>query len=470
MASLFRRVTIVIALLLLTLVGVPARVNVDTASAAPAVSVTVNPSSVLGTRPSGWYGLSIEYSALVGATIAVTPVLVNLMRNLGPSVLRIGGNTVESQPGSGPNAAQLGVLKNLLTQTGWRVLYSIDLIHFNAVAEAAEVRNVITALGSRVAAFACGNEPDGYTQKTWRPPTYTVSQYVAEAATCYQVIRTNAPGVPLDGPDTCCSDWVLQYLASKPAGFGELTQHFYATYNACNGKPFTTYDLLSTYRAVKEAGIFAAANALAASSGVPLRISESNSAACTGVRGVSNVYAASLWSSDLGFIAAENGARGIAVHGNLGDPTCSDYSPVCRVGSGAYVARPVYYGMLFDQLIGTGSVIATATSGSANVGVHALRRGDGRIAVLLVNRSGSSVPVTISAPSNLTSATMLTMRSPGGITATAGIQIQGHSVHADGTFPTPVPTKVTDRAGMVQTTLAGYTATAITFAPAATFR
>ena len=202
MASFFRRVTIVISLLLVTLVGVPARTHVDTASAAPAVSVTVNPSSVLGTRPSGWYGLSIEYSALVGATIAVTPVLVNLMRNLGPSVLRIGGNTVESQPGSGPNVAQLGALKNLLTQTGWRVLYSIDLIHFNAVAEAAEVRNVITALGSRVAAFACGTEPDGYVQKTWRPPTYTVSQYLAEAATCYQVVRTNAPGVPLDGPDT----------------------------------------------------------------------------------------------------------------------------------------------------------------------------------------------------------------------------------------------------------------------------
>ena len=33
------------------------------------------------------------------------------MRNLGPSVLRIGGNTVESQPGSGPTAAQLGALK-----------------------------------------------------------------------------------------------------------------------------------------------------------------------------------------------------------------------------------------------------------------------------------------------------------------------------------------------------------------------
>ena len=66
--------------------------------------------------------------------------------------------------------------------------------------------------------------------------------------------------------------------------------------------------------------------------------------------------------------------------------------------------------------------------------------------------------------------TMLTMRSPGGIMATAGIQIQGHGINADGTFPTRVPMKVTDRAATVQITLAGYTAVAVTLAPAATFR
>jgi hypothetical protein len=483
--SLRRATAIASSVLLLTLVGATGRVPIHNASVrtvdvradsvgyiaaastTPAVSIALNPSSVVGTRPSGWYGLSIGYDALVRATIAVTPVLVTLMRNLGPGgLLRIGGNSVDSQATSGPNATQLAALKNLLTQTGWRVLYSISLIHFDAASEANEVRNVRAALGNRVAAFACGNEPDGYVQKGWRPTTYTVSQYLAEVAPCYQLIRANAPGVPLDGPDTCCSNFVQDYLASKPAGLGELTQHFYGSYNACNGKPFTAYDLLSAYRAAKEVSIIGQASALARSGGVPLRISEGNSAACTGVRGVSNTYAASLWSSDLGFIAAENGAKGFAVHGTFVQSTCVDYSPICRVGSGPYVARPPYYGMLFDQLIGAGSIIATATTGSANLGVHAIRHADGSISVLLVNRAGTSVQVKINGPSTLTSATMLTMRSPGGIAATSGIQIQGHSVNADGSFAAPVPTRVTDTAGTVQTTIAGYTATAITLAPA----
>ena len=98
-------------------------------------------------------GLSTEASELETDHLsAAHDRLVRLMRLLGPSVLRIGGNSVDlswwDSDGEPPppwatstvTPADLATLRGLLTATGWRVLLGVDLGHFEPVRAADEAR------------------------------------------------------------------------------------------------------------------------------------------------------------------------------------------------------------------------------------------------------------------------------------------------------------------------------------------
>ena len=103
---------------------------------------------------------------------------------------------------------------------------------------------------------------------------------------------------------------------------------------------------------------WAAADAKAAKA--PLLISETNSICSGGLEGVSNSFASALWAIDYMLAGAENGVYGMAFHGGLNSlGECFFYSPLCPVVGipGDYTAQPIYYGMLFTHLLGTGNLL-----------------------------------------------------------------------------------------------------------------
>ena len=153
----------------------PLRAGVPRAAqAAPAVGVwTSGP----GPRvPADFLGLSFEATTLSSLpTLVQGGTLTNLLSSLGRGMLRFGGGSVNryvawQQPGTpAPRWAthpvsprDLQTLAAVTRQTGWKVLLTMNLAHYEPRAVAEEAAAARRELGGGLAGIAIGNEPDRF--------------------------------------------------------------------------------------------------------------------------------------------------------------------------------------------------------------------------------------------------------------------------------------------------------------------
>src|SRR6202165_495177 len=181
---------------------IPASVSIDRARPGPPV-------------PREFLGLSFEVSALHRiAGYAGTGNLVGLLRSLGPGVLRFGGVTADTRvawtDAETPRPAwassvledgDLRALGSLAAASGWRILLTLGLGHYEPVAAAREAAAAKAALGGWLQGIELGNEPNAYAQHDLRSEPWTVVQYDAQLAAYRSAIEAAAPGIPLAGPD-----------------------------------------------------------------------------------------------------------------------------------------------------------------------------------------------------------------------------------------------------------------------------
>jgi hypothetical protein len=162
----------------------------------------------------------------------------------------------------------------------------------------------------------------------------------------------------------------------------------------------------------------------------------------SGVDGVSNSYASSLWVIDFLFNCAQCGASGVNFHGG-GQVR---YSPILNKAGSVIGVGPEVYGMLLFDLAGRGPLYTTQLSvGSLNVTAYAVKAAPDSLNLIVVNKDlTQNLQLTTQLPGNATSATLLAMNqlSNGAtapdLSATSGITIQGASVNLDGSF-SPAP-------------------------------
>src|SRR5262249_31607552 len=91
-------------------------------------------------------------------------------------------------------------LGKLAARSGWRVLLTIGLAHYDPRAAAREAAAAKQALGPWLAAIELGNEPAAYARHGLRPMPWTFLQCGAQVAGCRTAIGRAAPGVSLAGP------------------------------------------------------------------------------------------------------------------------------------------------------------------------------------------------------------------------------------------------------------------------------
>ncbi len=416
------------------------------ASSAPARSgspgvttVTVSVASKgIGTLPADYLGLSFESGTTVNTgDLDTKGNLAQLLEDLGPGVLRFGGVTVDEGGYTGASKSALAGLARLTSASGWSVTYTVDLGQFSASGVTADAKAVATALGSHLSSIACGNEPDGYDKHGIRPSGYDESQYLTEAAACIKAVHKGAQKEAISGPDTYHLGWLPPYAAAEKGKISLLTEHYYPLTN-CSKHNRTADVLLSRQTAKTEATTISTAAASAKAAGVPLRMTETNSASCSGIKGLSNTYAAALWAVDYLLIGAEHGASGMNFHGNLiGD--CDGYTPLCETSHREYTAQPVFYGMLFSHLLGTGKLLPVKIHSSVDLAGHAVRASNGTIRVVIENLSDSTATMTLNAGTVSGRASTTSLTGPS-LSATSGVEIQGSSVQSDGTYSPPPPT------------------------------
>ena len=265
-------------------------------------------------------------------------------------------------------------------------------------------------------AIEIGNEPDGYHSSNCRTPAYSLADYFRDFAEWRTAIMPMLPrGVGLEGPSwyglTSSSSianlaQLPRFLSQEQQYMSVLSNHYYPGY-ACKGHTNPPEFLLQDSAAAAGAQGVAAAVTLAHNAGLPFRIGELNSIACGGEYGVSNIFAATLWMTDVLFEFANVGVDGVNVHTS----PKSGYSlwtfSMVKTGSGShksYVLSQVgseYYGLLFFQQatpLGS-SLIPVQLTTNANLKVWATKDQAGTVRVVIINKDlTASGAVTLSLP------------------------------------------------------------------------
>jgi hypothetical protein len=408
----------------------------------------------------GAVGLSVDANELgTGHLNADHPGLVRLMRLLGPSVLRIGGSSVdlswwtstgEPRPSWATNTAtpgDLSALRGLLRATGWRVLLGVDLGHFEPARAGDEARVAQQVLGAGLLGVEIGNEPNDYANRkskvVLRPPTYGASEYLREAEAYRQALEGAAPGIAVYGPALSGTRWLTQ-IGESARMFSEITQHYYPT-GICPASPSSaagppsSVELLSPTARQQEDETLSALTQAGALAGRPTRIGETGTGACGGNSSASPVFASALWSLDWALRAADAGVAGLNFHGHLGDCGSATQSPICAptaeaAKAGEVVPQPEFYGLLAASRLEGGRFAPTsviAPDPLPNLTTWATVAPDGTIKIAIDNlaTTGAAQPVAIPMPGYTAAEELLAAPSA---EARSGIALAAAPVTADG--------------------------------------
>jgi hypothetical protein len=459
--------------------------------------------------PRQFLGLSFEAAALGQlAQYADRGDLVGLLRSLGPGMLRFGGITADQNvawtdaltprpawASSVIGPAQLRAIGVLARRSGWRVLLTVGVAHYEPTAAAREVAAAHSALGPNLAAVEIGNEPNAYGSHGLRELPWIAQGYEEEVSSYREAIAALTPGVPIAGPDVSGSGVFAEWggeeaLSQRPA---LLTGHHYPL--GCAQTPAPSIEaLLSGATRGREARSLATYLSVASPTGIPLRIDESNSVSCGGVTGVSDTFASALWATAYITQAMAVGVAGINLQGN---PTnCAGYTPLCApdpiaLAEGRLRARPEWYALLLTRsLVGArplpttisaeGSPIESSpaesspTEGTPNLVVASFSESDHSLKVVLVDdepQGTNPLALRLDVGAGLGAAHILRLTAPAP-SATGGVQLAGRTVAANGSWSAPARTEgVATHSGILALELAPSSAALVTMStPSATPR
>jgi hypothetical protein len=370
--------------------------------------ITIDPTRPGLTVPDDFLGLSVEWNHIpdylgdnAGSPRAsVVRLLNNLSIDGHHPVLRIGGNSEDKafwNPSGAAlpsgttvsiDATHLSILSSLHASTGSTFILGLNLNHTDATNAAALVTASLAALGSgSVNAFELGNEPDLYVLNGFRPLWYSPPFYQADFDGYFPALSMAASNQRLyAAPAVYGTSWLTSNLASfltaEQGRVGLVTVHRYP-FNVCLtmvGAP-TIPSLFTTTATTDYATTFAPFLPTVTAAGVKLRVAEMNSISCGGVAGVSDVFAAGLWSLDAMFQLASIGAAGVNLH------TGARYAVFDFDTSGALQVRGLYYGMLlFSRATGhQGRLLPVTVSSALQVRAWATLGNDGATRIAVIN-------------------------------------------------------------------------------------
>jgi hypothetical protein len=446
--------------------------SVSTRTEAPATPAGSDPSTVYASvdgaptgpaRPSGFLGLSLEYSALEAYTgadpAALDPVFVQLVRNLAPGrgqpvPLRIGGNSTDATwwPVNGvpqPRGIRyrltrtwLGAVHALAAALPAELIMGLNLAAGRPRLAEAEAHAFLNAIGpSYVQAFEVGNEPDVYGVFPWytsrhrqvfaRSRGYNLPDFIGQLTRW----QADLPDLPLAGPALAKLPWLsrLPTLIAAEPRLRVVTIHRYALQGCLNNPRSPSYPSIANLLSDRSSEGLSAAIApfvhAAHAQGVQFRVDELNSAAlagCMGRVGVSSTFASALWMVDTLFDLASVGVDGVNVHSLPG--VGYELFTFRRTASGwqAFV-HPDYYGMLmFAQAFPARARLLPVSQPAGPVKVWATLGLDGHTRVTLVNKDSRTRRVELQLPRSSAPALLEWLRAPSA-RATRGVTLGGQS-------------------------------------------
>jgi len=437
------------------------------------VSIWVAPRSAGAPVPREFLGLSFELSSAAQiASYADRGNFARMLRSLGPGILRLGGASADTRvawvDGHTPRpawassvlvAADLHRLRRLAAESGWRVLLTLGLAHYDPRAAAREATAARKILGGLLAGIEVGNEPDSYGRHALRTLPWNASTYETEVSAYRHAISRRASPIPLAGPGVSGSRAFLNWGAAearrqRPA---LLTGHHYPL--RCDSVPPPTIEsLLSERTRALEGASLARYLAVAHARRRSFRMDETNTVSCGGRPGISDTFASALWA--VGYITQAMSAGAVGINLQGAPANCSGYSPVCasspaNLENGALQAQPEWYALLMtSSLIGdrplTTQVVAPE---KPNLAVSALRAPEGSLKFVIVEDDpagalGAELHLHVGRAMHSASVLELSAPSP---SSRSGVLLGGHAVAPNGAWQPPrAQRRIPVRGGVVE--------------------
>jgi hypothetical protein len=371
-------------------------------------------------------------------------VYIQLIKNLGPGLLRIGGDTSDEidWTGAGPindaskhSLSQAGIdrLAAFSNKTGWPVLLGLNLGSNKLNAAIDEATYAYNKLGDNLYALQAGNEPDIYSLFGLRQPTYGIINFTSDWENYFYSLKTALPKVPFAGPGVSFhADWVTQFASMEGINLKLIDAHYYLTGPASSSE--ITY--LSLLQSNLLPVYLKTLNMASEKSGLPYRITECNNVYGGGRGGVSDVFVSALWALDFMWTVAENNGQGINFH----DGQDLYYSPII-IANGNVIAQPEYYAMLAFKYGNNGGRIIRAKLTSTkhnNCTAYACVNKDHSTSVTLINKEQiKDIAFTIKLNNAAKVAQVAWLTAPS-LTAKNDVTFAGSAVNIDGNF-TPAP-------------------------------
>jgi hypothetical protein len=405
--------------------------------------------------PTDFVGLSYEVQQLAEPSFfsSQNGGLIREFRALSSNgVLRLGGNTsefaywkpkpdspeperpqvreVEGEPKARYYAVTPDAVRNLaefLKATGWNCIYGIGM-GTNTPARAAEEALVVAEmLGDHLQYFQIGNEADLFDRHLRDPKTWSAKTYLEEWLALARAIAVRIPAAKFGMPDVASNVSWLTEIADQwpsiqaPPRVTTLTHHYYF------GGPATNPDvnipnLLRPATMQKVQNTANIARAGASKIGARVRMTEGNTCYRGGKPGVSDVFAAALWSADYALLLATNEYSGVNLHGGTGKSVANSvggslpgdallegkgetpeqiaahphpfYTPIATFGAD-YVLEPVAYGLKFAGSFSGGTLLKTELSAQlqdtgVNATAYVAKLASGHTSVIILNKDMAS--------------------------------------------------------------------------------
>jgi uncharacterized protein (TIGR03437 family) len=414
------------------------------------VTVAAHPESPGIAIPRDFIGLSFESGSLttVSGFPAENPVLQRMVAQVGPGLLRFGGNSVDqltswmrgqrtpSTPTSVITSSDADRAFAFARAVGWRVLFSLNLGHGDPATDADEADYVYGSASDVLSGFEIGNEPDLFHSNGLRPATYTINDYMAEWQTYANAIRARVPAAVLTGSAAAGSitTWTTTFASQLGSRIALLTQHLYplapTSVNPNASNVASIPHILGSAARQTEDTDGSQLQQIAQGQRIPWRMAETNSCYNGGETGVSNVFASALWGVDYMFTLAGRNAAGVNFHGG-GTGT---YTPIAVTTTQA-TARPLYYALLLFRAAARGRVVpVTVSTTSVNLTAYGALDDDGTLRVTVINKDMTQdAAVSVAPGAGYTTALAMRLAAPA-VDSTTGVTLGGASVQADGSW------------------------------------
>ena len=414
------------------------------------------PRQATGPRmPIDFVGLSYEVQQLKEASFfsAQNSGLIREFKSLSSTgVLRLGGNTSEfaywkptadspepehpqvrevtGEPKAQYYAVTVEAVRNLaefLQAAGWNCIYGIGMGTNTPSRAAEEAAFVAEALGDRLQYFQIGNEADLFGRHLRDPKTWSAGTYLEEWLTLARAITARVPASKFGMPDVASDVSWLTEIADEwpsiqaPPHVTTLTHHYYFGGPATN-PDINIANLLKPATMEKVQNTAKMARAAASKIGARVRMAEGNTCYRGGKPGVSDVFAAALWSADYSLLLASHNYSGINLHGGTGKSVANSvggslpgdalleangatpeqiaahphpfYTPIATFGS-EYRLEPVGYGLKFAGSFSGGTLLQTEFStklqaAGVNATAYAAKLPGGQTSVIILNKDAAA--------------------------------------------------------------------------------